>query len=422
MKKKYTLILIAFIFSLNANNQIVFSNNSDTLHIDPQAIIYVEGDFVNQTNGEVNNYGTIHMSGDWSNNAPNDVFYPFSTGLVRMYGASMQNITGLNPTKFYDLLLDGGMSTKNMLINSEVKNQLDVADAELQTNDNIIFVSNASPVSVLWNSGFVASNDLGGYLSRATNSTSNYVFPVGSYSLSNIYRGVEISPQTSDSNIFAVRLAPIDPTYDYVGISATGATGGFDRAIKTTLIGEINDRFYHNISRFLGNTAANIQVNYFATDGEFESMAQWQDGINAWDRTSFNNVSSFGAANLGSPDMVSNVALNADFNHDLFALNKIAGILIPQFVSPNGDGLNDVLIIDNIEYFPNNKLEIFNRYGSLVYSKDSYDNTWGGLLKNENMPVYNYKEGSLPSGTYFYVLDLGDDNYKPYTGYIQIQK
>lgn len=421
---KYLIVFLSLIMfgSVQVMSQTVLSNDADTLHVDPSAILYIEGDFVNQTNGEVNNNGTIHMSGDWTNNAPNYVFYPFSSGLVRMYGTSTQNISGLNRTKFYDLLLDGGAVTKNMLIDAEVKNQLDIVDAELQTNDNVMFLSNPNPAAILWNTGFVASNDLGGYLSRATNSTSNYVYPVGSYSLSNIYRGVEISPQTADSNIFAVRLAAIDPTYDYTGISATGATGGFDRAIKTPLIGEINDRFYHNIARFYGITPANIQVNYFASDGDYETMAQWQDGINAWDQTNFANIASFGAANLGYPDMVSNVALNSDFNHDLFALSKIAGVLVPQFISPNGDGKNDVLIIENVEFFPDNKLEIFNRYGSLVYSKEGYMNTWGGLVSDQNMPVFNYKDGTLPSGTYFYVLDLGDDNFKPVTGYIQIQK
>lgn len=422
MKNILNALIIILVVGSQVNAQTILSNNNDTLHIDSQAILYIEGSVVNQAQGEVNNYGTIHMSGDWTNNAPNFVFSSSSNGVVRMNGNSTQNIGGLNRTKFYDLILEGGLVTKNMLIDAEVKNELDLIDAELQTNNNIMFVSNPSPNAILWNNGFVASNDLGGYLSRATNSTSNYVYPVGSYSLSNIYRGVEISPQTGDSNVYAVRLAPIDPTYDYVGISATGATGGFDRQTKTPLIGEINDRFYHNISRFYGTTPANIQVNYFLADGEFETMSQWQNGINAWDRTSFTNIASFGAVSLGSPDMVSNVALNSDFNHDLFALSKVMGVRVPQFISPNGDGLNDVLIIENIEFFPNNKLEIFNRYGSLVYSKDSYNNTWGGLLKNQNLPAFNYKDGSLPSGTYFYVLDLGDENTDPVNGYIQIQK
>jgi gliding motility-associated-like protein len=120
--------------------------------------------------------------------------------------------------------------------------------------------------------------------------------------------------------------------------------------------------------------------------------------------------------------MISSVILNSDFNHDLFALSNVFGVLIPQFISPNGDGKNDVLIIDNIEFYTDNVLKIYNRYGTLVYKKEAYNNTWGGLVSSQNNPVFNYSNGSLPSGTYFYILDLGVDDIEPYTGYIQIQK
>jgi len=76
------------------------------------------------------------------------------------------------------------------------------------------------------------------------------------------------------------------------------------------------------------------------------------------------------------------------------------GILVHQAVSPNGDGINDFLQIDNISQYPDNKLSIMNRNGQLVYEARGYDNTSkvfdGHSNKNGQMQV---------PGTYFYQLD-----------------
>ncbi|MCK0148187.1 gliding motility-associated C-terminal domain-containing protein, partial [Arenibacter sp. F26102] len=73
------------------------------------------------------------------------------------------------------------------------------------------------------------------------------------------------------------------------------------------------------------------------------------------------------------------------------------GFLFNQ-ISPNADGFNDTVYINCIEDYPNNSLQIFDRYGNEVFSANGYDNTWKGTVKN----------GDLPKGTYFYILDLGD--------------
>ncbi len=66
--------------------------------------------------------------------------------------------------------------------------------------------------------------------------------------------------------------------------------------------------------------------------------------------------------------------------------------------TPNNDGNNDTWYIGNIYKYPNNKLEIYNRNGKLVYKTSAYLNTWDGKAFGEE----------LPRGTYFYVMDLGD--------------
>lgn len=87
--------------------------------------------------------------------------------------------------------------------------------------------------------------------------------------------------------------------------------------------------------------------------------------------------------------------------------------VIPGF-SPNGDGLHDFFIINNIELHPNNNLKIFNRWGSIVFEGKQYKNTWDGIAT----------EGGgnklLPAGPYFYVIELDETGVKPVTGWIYI--
>ncbi|PCJ91971.1 MAG: hypothetical protein COA50_16115, partial [Flavobacteriaceae bacterium] len=85
------------------------------------------------------------------------------------------------------------------------------------------------------------------------------------------------------------------------------------------------------------------------------------------------------------------------------------GLVFNQF-SPNADGTNDLLVISCIDLFPNITLEIFDRYGNSVFEGQQYDNTWDGTGKN----------GDLPNGTYFYILNLGQDNLDVKKGWIQI--
>ncbi|WP_298473543.1 gliding motility-associated C-terminal domain-containing protein [uncultured Maribacter sp.] len=84
------------------------------------------------------------------------------------------------------------------------------------------------------------------------------------------------------------------------------------------------------------------------------------------------------------------------------------GFVFNQF-SPNGDGTNDFLKIQCIEQYPENRLQIYDRYGNLIYAVARYTNNWDGIGDN----------GEVPDGTYFYVLDLGDDT-EVLKGWIQL--
>lgn len=97
---------------------------------------------------------------------------------------------------------------------------------------------------------------------------------------------------------------------------------------------------------------------------------------------------------------------------------KDVTIQIPNSFSPNGDGVNDVFIIKNLIFYPDNELQIFNRWGELVLKQRGYDNTWQGELRGAKRTTWGNEQ--VQDGSYFYILTInGKDTYK---GYIVIKR
>jgi len=71
--------------------------------------------------------------------------------------------------------------------------------------------------------------------------------------------------------------------------------------------------------------------------------------------------------------------------------------VIPQAISPNGDGFNDVFDLSSYDV---HRLEIYNRNGKRIYSKDNYSHEWIGQTDDGER---------LPVGTYFYVMRYQDN-------------
>ncbi|MAE86127.1 MAG: hypothetical protein CMB80_25545, partial [Flammeovirgaceae bacterium] len=81
---------------------------------------------------------------------------------------------------------------------------------------------------------------------------------------------------------------------------------------------------------------------------------------------------------------------------------------VNEVFTPNNDGINDALIVEGIENFPNNKIEIFNRWGNLVWESKGYDNSSNLFVGNANSGGAVRNNSALPDGTYFFIIDLGD--------------
>ncbi len=81
-------------------------------------------------------------------------------------------------------------------------------------------------------------------------------------------------------------------------------------------------------------------------------------------------------------------------------------LMIPDGFSPNGDGINDTFNIPNIEFlFPDFTLEIYNRYGNVMYKGNRNTPDWDGR-SNQSTVI----DGVAPNGVYFYIVNFNKGN------------
>lgn len=95
---------------------------------------------------------------------------------------------------------------------------------------------------------------------------------------------------------------------------------------------------------------------------------------------------------------------------------------IPNAFTPNGDGINDFFEIIDIDLYPGNTITIVNRWGNKVYEAknygiDTYPVFWDGSANAGSTFLGN----ELPSGTYYYILDLGNGQ-NPIAGSIYLDR
>lgn len=89
-----------------------------------------------------------------------------------------------------------------------------------------------------------------------------------------------------------------------------------------------------------------------------------------------------------------------------------AGPSVPDAFTPNGNNYNDTWVIPGLEGYTTKSMEVYNRYGTIVYKADSYANDWDGTLLNTGTPV--------PDGTYYYILTLNGG--KQLNGYVYVNR
>lgn len=84
---------------------------------------------------------------------------------------------------------------------------------------------------------------------------------------------------------------------------------------------------------------------------------------------------------------------------------------MPTAFTPNDDGVNDVWRIPQLQTFPESVVEIFDRWGNLLFrSEPGYPNPWDGTYKGKRMPM----------DSYYFVIILNSDGMDPITGTVTL--
>jgi gliding motility-associated-like protein len=83
---------------------------------------------------------------------------------------------------------------------------------------------------------------------------------------------------------------------------------------------------------------------------------------------------------------------------------------IPNAFTPNGDGLNDTWRIPGLEDYHNATVQVFNRWGQIVYRSTGYSNPWNGCINGNK----------LPTGAYYYIIQPKDNGYGTLSGMVMI--
>jgi gliding motility-associated-like protein len=169
-----------------------------------------------------------------------------------------------------------------------------------------------------------------------------------------------------------------------------------------------------NVTASANNIYFNTPVKFTATvTGSTALLYQWMVNNSAAGA----NSPTFTSSTLANGDDVVYCVVNPDngcivadtSNKITIQVIALAGLVIPTAFTPNNDGINDQWNIYNITDYPDCIVDVFNRYGELMYHSKGYAKPWDGTFKG----------GKLSTGTYYYVIDLGNNTPK-LSGYVAL--
>ncbi|MFL5753176.1 MAG: gliding motility-associated C-terminal domain-containing protein [Bacteroidia bacterium] len=310
-----TLLFLTALFLCNSGARAqVFYNNGATVFMDYGSIVQANGGAENSNSGQLTNHGDFHIS---SNGAPGNLtlsnsavtqgngkyfveldfinnasFTQDNSEVIMNSTSANQQITGTQSTVFHKLSLPSagtpGLPVCSLTLNASADSLVSLTDRELSTGVNTFFVLSPDP-SIVTNTtipnseGFVSSL-APGTLSRQTNTTSSYVFPVGSSVVLKRYRPVDITPNAAAASEYTVRFVNHDPDLD-----------SYLRTTNDGIPCVVNDTFYHAILRPNGATPADIKLYYIAsTDGNWTNMSHWRTTNTMWNDMSTANSGTSG--------------------------------------------------------------------------------------------------------------------------------
>jgi len=361
----------------------------------------------------VHNFGTIRLHDDarvgFHMDLTNDGIFYDNSGLVGFYNSQVPlTVSGTSIPAFYDteimvdnhLYLDIGIA----VINNANFISGDVITPRTDVFTYLNFVNDA------FYTGTADSRKVDGY-AGITNKES-FIFPIGDQN--------RVRPLT----ITSLAINPVASTayfFEDPGVASTFPTS-YDTSIKANMDLSVSTVEFWDLE---GTIPSNVTLSWDSssnTSGYVDDLSNirvmgWSKVLDLW--VDLGNTDQTGDFTNGT--VTSGVFVPNDY--DVITLggniNDTPGDVLDlgnYILSPNGDGLNDTLIIEGLELSPNNTMRIYNRYGILVYERENYDNSFDGTA---NVSMVIKQPDGLAAGVYFYIIDL-QDLKEAHQGYLYI--
>ena len=356
------------------------------------------------------NFGDIQIHEDaqigFHTHLINDGMFDNNLGLAGFYGNTQLNVSGTAIAEFYNAEIDI-IDGLNLQTSMGVYNHLDFINGKVFTPRNDLGVS----LDFL-NAAYAGDGDaehVDGYAGLFGNI--DFTFPVGD---ADKLRPLTISEPNAITTFKSAYF------FEDPNTPSTFATQ-FDTESHSPILSKINDKEFWDLN---GNQEVEVTLTWdddsdisnLTNDINYLKIVGWSETTLRWVDLGRNDVS--GDFNSGS--LTSNAFIPDDYVALTIGTEHTGEMTLNTGFSPNGDGMNDYFEIEGLDLTQDNDVEIFDRWGNVIYIKDNYDNLWGGISENGN----TYKKGTLvPVGTYYYIFKIKDKftgELKTYKGWIYI--
>ncbi|UPQ78198.1 gliding motility-associated C-terminal domain-containing protein [Flavobacterium azooxidireducens] len=397
MKNIFRLFVLFFCYSINAQTV-----NTGELIITPGTIMSTVETLDNRPTGDLINDGDLYVYSHYNNDGLVTFTAGSNTGITRMRGlAGFQNISGSIPMEWNN----GEFNNTNVQPAFHQSNIISIA-GQLDFYQGIVDNDNFGGLLVFEDNAYHANVDdashVDGYVQK--NGDDAFQFPIGD---SEQFRYASISAPDEATDAFTGKYFWEDSNPLYPHTNRAGVITLIDNAEYWTI-----DRTTGNSDIFLTLTwdEDTTPSSIYAAPYEEIHIVRWDATQNLW-------IDEGGVADPATKEVTT--VVNPVLGFGVFTLARVKvdnilpcggrGLVIYNAVSPNGDGVNDYFFLDGIDSCPNNKVEIYNRWGVKVYETSSYDsngNVFRGYSEGRVTVGQNEK---LPSGTYFYILNFLDE-------------
>lgn len=252
----------------------------------------------------------------------------------------------------------------------------------------------------------VTSNIVGNYVNNSTNFTD-----VNNLDTTQANATLDVLLDTSDVDIEVLKaVSPVEASIgDEVVFTITVTNLGTTSATDIML--------YESLPEGYSYIEAYVSEGIYSTSSYFWDIEMLAAGQSETLTITALVVSANNLLNTASLESLNEVDRDDTNNEDSAEVIVDNCLQIPEGFSPNGDGLNDVLIVPCIEDYPVNNIKIYSRYGNLVFETNNYKNNWNGI-PNRGLPKTSKV---LPAGTYYYVLSI-DSIKNPFVSWIYLNR